>query len=77
MDSENIRKAIKHAKMNLKTVAEKMGQSQYTFNNKMARGGIGAKTDKDLEKMAEALGGKYYAYIEFPDGVKIGEFPHE
>ncbi|MDE5758545.1 MAG: hypothetical protein K2H85_08020 [Allobaculum sp.] len=75
MNSETIRKAIKYAHLSLKNVAESMGQSQYAFNNKMARGGIGAKSDKELEKIAQALGAKYYCFFEFPDGTKIGDFP--
>ncbi len=75
MKAEFIRKSAGYAGLKLKDLAEATGQSQNNFHNKLSRGGVGISTDEELEKMAQRMGATYHCYFEFPDGVRIGDFP--
>lgn len=49
-------------------LARTINTSPANLNKKVNRNTL---TKEDLEQIAEALGGKYVCYFEFPDGTKI------
>lgn len=69
MKSEDVKKAVAYGGKTMKEVSLEIGQTPTNVQNKLKRESL---KDADLEKIAEAVGAKYYAYIEFPDGVQIG-----
>ena len=74
--SEDIKKALGYAGVSMNALARALNEKNANnLHNKLSRGGIGSKTDDELKEIAEKIGGKYYAYIEFPDGTKIGDYP--
>lgn len=75
MKSDDIKKAAGCAGLNITELASRIGQGKHNLYNKLARGGIGIITDKELENIAQAMGARYYAYIEFPNGAKFGDYP--
>ena len=66
--SSKIKMALAYKRMSESQLAREVGSSPQAFNQRM-------KTDKftaeELDKIAEALGAKYTATFEFPDGTKI------
>ena len=77
MKSEDIKKALSYAGFSMNALARALNEKNANnLHNKLSRGGIGSKTDMELKEIAEKIGGTYYAYIEFPDGTKIGDCPH-
>ncbi len=76
MKSESIKKALAYAGFTMNSLARALKEKNAnSLHNKMSRGGIGAKTDEELKEIAKAIGANYYAFFEFPDGVKIGDYP--
>lgn len=75
MKAEDIKRAAGCAGLNITELANKAGQGKHNLYNKLARGGIGIITDKELENLAQAMGAKYYCFIEFPNGAKFGDYP--
>ncbi len=77
MNGESVREAVKYSEKTLKEVAVEVGWSEQNFNNKLRRGGFGSKTDDELSKVADALGGTFYSFIEFPNGKRFGYYPNQ
>ncbi len=78
MKSESIRKALSHAGFTMNALARALKEKNANgLHNKMSRGGIGAKSDEELKEIAQAIGATYYAYLEFPNGERFGDFPGE
>lgn len=67
-NAQKIRMALAYKNMKESELARLLGTSPQAFNQRM-------KTDKfsskELEKIAETLGGKWIAEFEFPDGTRI------
>lgn len=69
MTIENkLKAALGYAGISQSTLAQMIGQSASNFNQKIKRGTL---SNTELEKIAEALGGKYVFGFEFPDGTRI------
>lgn len=49
-------------------LARDLGTTPANLNKKLGRNTL---TKEDLEQIAEALGGEYVCYFEFPDGTKV------
>lgn len=60
--------ALGYAGMSQAQLARAIGTTPSNLNQKVNRNTL---TKEDLEQIAEALGGKYVCYFEFPDGTKI------
>lgn len=63
-----VTKAVVHAGVSQAELARTMNTSPANLNKKVNRNTL---TKEDLEQIAEALGGKYVCYFEFPDGTRI------
>lgn len=69
MTSEQMLKmAVGYSNTNMSEVARRLGTTPQNLSQKIKRNTL---TKEDMEKIAEAIGGKYVAYFEFPDGTKI------
>lgn len=64
---EQIKAALEHKGMTQKELCEKIGMSGPSLTQRMRTGKF---TKQELEKMAEAMEGKYISYFEFHDGWK-------
>lgn len=69
MDTESIKKAVAYSGVSMAEVARRIGMKPQSLQNRLTRGTL---KPGDLEAIAAAIGGTFYEYIEFPDGVKIG-----
>lgn len=67
-NAQKIKMALAFIGMSESELARKLGTTPQAFNQRM-------KTDKfstdELDRIASALGAKYVAAFEFPDGTKI------
>jgi predicted XRE-type DNA-binding protein len=69
MDQErSINAAAAYAGMSQAAVAEAIGMTRSNFNQKIKRRTF---SDDELDRIAEAIGAKYEARFEFPDGTRI------
>nr|DAP07798.1 MAG TPA: helix-turn-helix domain protein [Caudoviricetes sp.] len=69
MDLETkIKMAMAYKNVSQSKLAELIGTSPQNLNKKIKRQTL---SPEELEKIAEALGGKYQFYFEFEDGTKI------
>ena len=65
---QKISMAIAYKGTSQAAIARKMGTTPSNFSQKLKKETF---TVEELEKIANALGGKYYFGFEFPDGTKI------
>ena len=65
---QKISMAIAYKGISQAALAREVGTTPSNFNQKLKRGTF---TVEELEKIGEALGGKYCFGFEFPDGTKI------
>lgn len=65
---QKINMALAYKGISQAALAREVGTTPSNFNQKLKRGTF---TVEELEKLAEALGGKYFFGFEFPDGTKI------
>ena len=65
---QKISMAIAYRGISQAALAREVGTTPSNFNQKIKRGTF---TVEELEKIGEALGGKYFFGFEFPDGTKI------
>jgi len=65
---EKIKRAMKHANISQKMIAEKFGITQGAFSQRLQTGKF---SDEELKIIADVLGAKYFSGFEFPDGKKI------
>lgn len=63
-----IKMAMAYKNVSQSKLAELIGTSPQNLNKKIKRQTL---SPEELEKIAEALGGKYQFYFEFEDGTKI------
>lgn len=66
--SRKIKAACTYAGKSEAQLARELGTSPSALNQRLKTGKFASE---DLEKAAEALGAKYVAYFEFPDGTRI------
>lgn len=66
--SEKIRIIMKRQNITLGELAERSGQTRQNLSNKLSRGNF---TEKDIIKLAEALGCTVEIAIITPDGERI------
>ena len=59
--TQKIKMALAYKGMSEAELARSMGTSPSAFNQRM----------KDMDRIADALGGKYFFGFEFPDGTRI------
>ena len=66
--AKQIELAITFAGKSKSSVARSIGMTQQNFSQKLKR-----ETFKreDVDKIAEAVGGKLVVYFEFPDGTRV------
>lgn len=65
---QKINMALAYSAMSQAALARAIGMTPSNFNQKLKRATF---TTEELEKIAAALGGKYFFGFEFPDGTKI------
>jgi transcriptional regulator with XRE-family HTH domain len=69
MDLEKrINAAAAYAGMSQADLARRIGVTPQAFNSRMKNRKF---SDSELDGIAEAVGAKYCAYFEFPDGTRI------
>ena len=66
--SEKVRIIMDRMNMTMGNLAEATGQTRQNLSNKMSRGNF---TEKDIEKMAAALGCEVEITFTLPNGTKI------
>ena len=64
-----INMAIAYKGISQAALARSIGMTASNFNQKIKKDTL---DKEELEKIAAALGCKYYSYFEFPDGTRIG-----
>ncbi len=62
--SEKIRIILKHKKMTIASLASLLDTSSQNLSNKLARDNF---SEKELQKIAEILGGRFEGYFIFDD----------
>ena len=65
---QKIKMALGYKGMSESELARAIGTSPQAFNQRMKTGKF---SSEDMEKIAEALGAKYFFGFEFEDGTKI------
>ena len=65
---QKIKMALAYKSMSESELARAIGTSPQAFNQRMKTGKF---SSADMEKIAEAIGAKYYFGFEFEDGTKI------
>lgn len=65
---QKVNMALSYKGISQAELARRMNTSPSNLNQKVKRNTL---TKEDLESIAEALGGKWIAEFEFPDGTKI------
>ena len=65
---EKIKRAMKHAKISQKTIADKFGITQGAFSQRLQTGKF---SDEEMKMIADVLGAKYFSGFKFPDGKEI------
>ena len=65
---QKIKMALAYTGISEAELARKMGTSPSAFNQRMKTGRF---STEDTEKIAEAIGAKYFFGFEFEDGTKI------
>ena len=65
---QKISMALAYKGISQAALAREMGTTPSNFNQKLKRGTFSVE---DMEKMAEALGAKYFFGFEFEDGTKV------
>ena len=66
--SDRIRMLCAHAHISVAELARRTGRSPQAFAGKMK---LESFTEKDLQKIADAVGYRYVQYFESPDGDRI------
>ena len=64
-----INMAVAYKGISQAALARAIGMTASNFNQKIKRDTF---NKEELEKIADALGGTYNSFFEFPDGTKIG-----
>lgn len=65
-----VRRAIAKTGVRMTDIAKAFGVSDASFSVRMKRQTL---RERDMRQIAEVLGATYHAYLEFPDGERIGE----
>ena len=65
---QKIKMALAYKGMSESELARQIGSSPQAFNQRMKTGKF---SSEDMERIAEALWGKFFFGFEFPDGTKI------
>ena len=65
---QKIKLALAYSNVSESELARRFGSSPQAFNQRMKTGKF---TAEDLEKIAEAIGAKYFFGFEFDDGTKV------
>ena len=65
---QKIKMALAYKDMSESELARQIGSSPQAFNQRMKTGKF---SSEDMERIAKALGGKFFFGFEFPDGTKI------
>lgn len=65
---EKIKRAMKHAKVSQRTIANEFGITQGAFSQRLQTGKF---SDEEMKIIADVLGAKYFSGFEFPDGKEI------
>ncbi|MBQ4156620.1 MAG: helix-turn-helix transcriptional regulator [Clostridia bacterium] len=65
---QKISMALAYKGISQAALAREMGTTPSNFNQKLKRGTFSVE---EMEKMAEALGAKYFFGFEFEDGTKV------
>ena len=68
MEEKQIRVALAYAGLSQAEAARHMGVTPSWFQKKLARG---TWTDDELERLASAIGARYTARFDFPDGFRV------
>ena len=66
--TQKIKMALAYKGMSEAELARSMGTSPSAFNQRMKTGKF---SSEDMDRIADALGGKYFFGFEFPDGTRI------
>ena len=66
--AEKVKLIMDRKKITMGALADATGQTRQNLSNKMSRGNF---TEKDIEKLAEALGGTAKIVFVFPDGTEV------
>ena len=66
--TQKIKMALAYKGMSEAELARSMGTSPSAFNQRMKTGKF---SSEDMDRIADALGGKYFLGFEFPDGTRI------
>lgn len=66
--TQKIKMGLAYKQMSESDLARALGTSPQAFNQRMKTGKF---TSDDLDKIAEALGAKFFFGFEFDDGTKI------
>lgn len=67
-NAQKVKMALSYTGKTQTELAAIIGTSVQNLSQRLARDSL---TTAELEKIAEALGGKYFFGFEFPDGTKI------
>lgn len=65
---QKIKMALAYKSMSESELARAIGTSPQAFNQRMKTGKF---SSEDMEKIAEAIGAKYFFGFEFEDGTKV------
>ena len=65
---QKIKMALAYKGISESELARVLGTSPQAFNQRMKTGKF---SSDDMDRIAEALGGKYFFGFEFPDGTKV------
>ena len=65
---QKIKMALAYKNMSESDLARAIGTSPQAFNQRMKTGKF---SSEDLERIGEAMGGKFFFGFEFPDGTKV------
>lgn len=66
--TQKIKMALAYKGMSEAELARSMGTSPSAFNQRMKTGKF---SSEDMDRIADALDGKYFFGFEFPDGTRI------
>lgn len=65
---QKLKLSLMHTGKTQTLIAQHLGVSRALVSAKLKRNTF---TKEDLEKIAEAIGGKFVCYFEFPDGTRF------
>lgn len=66
--AQQVEMAAAFCHMSKTSLASALGMKRQSFYMKLKRDTL---TRSELEKIGEAMGGKYVVYFEFPDGTRV------